>query len=208
MSPIFLSLNFLSFACLTGACLQITLLSMNTTLFLIVACLAAEPAANQPLDVGGDAAAVTAADLAGKPQSLADLQRGPGGKRLPVVLTFWCSFCHSCRHMEKDLDKLAADYRGKANVYALDSSAGETAEMVQEAAKKAGLKLPILLDADGQVADLFGATKTTTTVVLDSEGRVAYVGRFADGEQKYAQQALAAVLAGTAVKTAHTTPKG
>lgn len=151
---------------------------------------------------------MTATDLKGKAQSLAELQRGPGGKKLPVVLTFWCSFCHSCRHVEGDLDKLAADYRGKANVYALDSSAGETAELVQEAAKKAGLTLPILLDAEGKVADLFGATKTTTTVVLDGEGRVVYFGQFADREHKFAEHALDAVLAGTAVKTAHTTPKG
>lgn len=162
----------------------------------------------KPLDVGDRAAAISASNLAGKRLALAELQRGPDGKKLPVVLTFWCSFCHSCRHMEKDLDKLAAEYRGKANVYAVDSSAGETAEVVQEAAKKTGLTLPILLDADGKAADLFGATKTTTTAVLDIEGRVVYLGRFADGEQKFVQQALDAVLAGTAVKTAHTTPKG
>jgi cytochrome c biogenesis protein CcmG/thiol:disulfide interchange protein DsbE len=182
---------------------------MTTTLLLFSACLAAEPAsATAAVGVGERAAALTATDLKGKAQTLAELQRGQRGKKLPVVLAFWCSFCHSCRHVEKDLDKLAADYRGKANVYALDSSAGETAELVQEAAKKAGLTLPILLDADGKAADLFGATKTTTTVILDREGRVVYVGRFADGEQKFAQQALDAVLAGTAVKTATTTPKG
>lgn len=176
-------------------------------LLLAAACLSAEPAAS-PITLGGKVTAFSATDLAGKPLALAELQRGADGKPLPIVLTFWCSFCHSCRHVEHDLDKLAAEYRGKANVYALDSSAGETAEFVQEAAKKAGLKLPILLDADGKAADLFGATKTTTTVVLDVHGRIVYVGRFADKEHAYAQQALDDLLAGRAIKTVHTTPKG
>lgn len=177
-------------------------------LLLAAACLAAEPAAASPITLGDKATALSATDLAGKPLALADLQRGADGKPLPVVLTFWCSFCHSCRHVEQDLDKLAAKYRGKANVYALDSSAGETAGAVTAAAKKAGLTLPIVMDADGKAADLFGATKTTTTIIIDADGRIAYVGRFADKEHAYAQQALDDLLAGRGVKTAHTTPKG
>ena len=185
-----------------------TLVRMHTTVFLLAACLAAEPAAAKPpLDVGDDAAAVSAVDLAGKRLSLAELQRGEKDRILPVVLTFWCSFCHSCRHMEQDLDKLAAEYKGRAKVYALDAS-GETAELIEVAAKKAGLTLPILIDADGQAADLFGATKTTTTVVLDARGRVAYLGQFSAKEHPYARQALDDLLAGRAVKTTHTTPKG
>ena len=181
---------------------------ITSLLLLSAACLAAEPTSqNAAIGVGDRPAALTATDLQGRVRTLAELKRGPGGKNLPVVLTFWCSFCHSCRHVERDLDKLAADYRGKANVYAIDSSA-DTKELIEEAAQKAGLKLPILLDAEGKVADLFGATKTTTTVILDSEGRVVYFGQFADREHKFAEQALDAVLAGAAVKTTHTTPKG
>jgi peroxiredoxin len=181
---------------------------MNTTLLLLSACLAAEPAAAmKTLDVGDDAAAVSAVDRKGKPLSLAELQRGEKDKKLPVVLTFWCSFCHSCRHMEKDLDKLAAEYKGRAKVYALDASA-DTEELIDEAVKKAGLTLPILIDADGKIADSFGATKTTTTVILDARGRVAYLGQFADQEHPYAREALDDLLAGRPVKTTHTTPKG
>ncbi len=181
----------------------------TTFILLTAACFAAGPAgATSTLKVGDKATALAPADLSGKSLTLADLQRGSDGKKLPVVLTFWCSFCHSCRHMEHDLDKLAAEYRGKARVYALDSSAGETAEVVRAAAKKTGLKLPILLDANGKVASLFGVTKTTTTVVIDTDGRVVYFGRFAGKDERYVQQALDSVLAGMAVKTAHTTPIG
>ena len=181
---------------------------MHTTLLLLSACLAADPdAAMKTLDVGDDAAAVSAVDRKGKPLSLAELQRGEKDEEVPVVLTFWCSFCHSCRHMEKDLDKLAAEYKGRAKVYAIDASY-DTADLIDEAVKKAGLTLPILIDADGKIADLFGATKTTTTVILDAQGRVAYLGQFADKEHPYAREALDDLLAGRSVKTTHTTPKG
>lgn len=86
------------------------------------------------------------------------------GDKVPgLVLTFWCSFCHSCRHVEEDLDQLAKEYKGKAAVFALDASAGETAEAVAQFAREKGLTLPILLNSDGSVADLFG-TKVTTVV--------------------------------------------
>ncbi len=194
---------------LTTASPRTTLVGMNTTLLLLSVCLAAEPAAaTQLLDIGGNAAGVSAVGLAGKRLDFSKLQRGEDGKPLPVMLTFWCSFCHSCRHVEHDLDKLAAEYRGKANVYAIDASAGETAELIEEATKKAGLKLPIVIDADGKVADLFSATKTTTTVILDAEGRVVYLGRFADKENRYAQQALDDHLAGRPVMRPRTEFKG
>ena len=35
-----------------------------------------------------------------------------------IVLTFWCSVCHSCRDIERALDTLAKKYQGKAGVFA------------------------------------------------------------------------------------------
>ena len=49
-----------------------------------------------------------------------------------LALTFWCSFCHSCRDVEMDLDKLASELKGKAGVIAIDASVGETAEEIAE----------------------------------------------------------------------------
>ena len=39
-----------------------------------------------------------------------------------LALTFWCSFCHSCRDVEMDLDKLASELKGKAGVCLLYTS--------------------------------------------------------------------------------------
>lgn len=147
--------------------------------------------------------------LNGKVWKLSELRKNaeitPDGT---LVLTFWCSFCHSCRHVELDLDKLAKNYQGKAGVIALDASFGEIAEDVAAFAEKRGLTLPIALNANGSVADLFGVSRTTTTMVIDSEGTLRYFGQFGDRQHAYAEEALDAVLAGSDVPVERTRPKG
>jgi thiol-disulfide isomerase/thioredoxin len=114
-----------------------------------------------------------------------------------LVLTFWCSFCHSCRHVEGDLDKLAKQFQGQAGVIALDASFGETQQKVAEFATERGLTLPIALNASGSAADIFGVNSTTTTAVIDSSGTLRYLGQFRDRRHAFAHEALKAVLAGT-----------
>ena len=125
-----------------------------------------------------------------------------------LVLTFWCSFCHSCRHVEHSLDALAKEYRGQVGVLAIDASAGETVEDVAEFAKQRELTLPIALDATGAVADIFGTRVTTTTVVIDKDGLLRYRGQFSDAQEAFAEDALRAVLAGDDVPVQETRQKG
>jgi thiol-disulfide isomerase/thioredoxin len=167
----------------------------------------AEP--TKSIAVGDKVPDYTVSDLEGKAWKLSDLHRKAGLKnRTAVVLTFWCSFCHSCRHVEGHLDRLAKDYDGKAAVFALDASAGETAESVAEFANEKGLSVPFLLNADGSLADLFGTGVTTTTVVIDAEGILRYCGQFGHAAQPFAEDALKAVLAGKDVPVKATLHRG
>ena len=125
-----------------------------------------------------------------------------------LVLTFWCSFCHSCRHVEGHLDKLAQKYKGKVGVIALDASDGETTEDVAEFAKEQKLTLPIAINASGSAADIFGTRVTTTTVVIDSKGVLRYCGQFGDQQHTYAADALKSVVAGEEVQVKKTKHKG
>lgn len=145
----------------------------------------------------------------GRVWKLSDLQKDVGTTQDgTLVLTFWCSFCHSCRDVELDLDKLAQEYRGKAAVFALDASFGETREKVSAFAKERGLTVPIALSADGSVADIFGVNATTTTVVIDGKGVLRYLGQFGNAEHAFAADALKSVLAGDDVAVQRTRPKG
>jgi len=156
--------------------------------------------------VGSRVPELSASDLQGKRWNVAELHRlARLEERVPVVMTFWCSFCPSCRHVEHNLDALAKKYAGKAVVVALDASSGETAQMCQKVADEKGLTLPILLDAGGRSADVFGTEVTTTAVVIDAHGVLRYCGQFAHGEERYAEAALEAILAGKPVASP-TTP--
>lgn len=145
----------------------------------------------------------------GEPWMLSELQANSEmTKDGTLVLTFWCSFCHSCRHVEKKLDELAQQFEGQVGVIALDASAGETAEVVAAFAAKQGLTMPIAISTGGTAADIFGTRVTTTTVVIDSDGVLRYCGQFADRDHNFAEDALKAVLAGEEIPLKKTRQKG
>ena len=150
--------------------------------------------------VGERVPELSASDLQGQSWKFAELHRlAKLDKPVPVVLTFWCSFCPSCRQVEHDLDALAKKYAGKAIVVALDASAGETAEMCRKVAGEKGLTLSILLDENGHAADLFGTETTTTTAVIDASGILRYCGQFIRNKERLAEAALEAILNGKPV---------
>src|SRR5262249_26004383 len=84
--------------------------------------------------------------LDGKSVKLSELQEDESRTKKGVVLSFWCTTCHSCRDVEHLLAKLCKDYEGQAAVIALDANAGETAEDVAAFTKKHGLAVPVVLD--------------------------------------------------------------
>jgi peroxiredoxin len=170
---------------------------------------AERPARKGEIAVGDRVPDFAVRTLDGKTVKLSDVQKNQKGtKKGVVVLSFWCSTCSSCRHVERHLDKLARDYEGQAAVLALDANAGETAERVAAFAKEKGLALSIVLDPSGHTADVFGTEVTTTTVVIDGTGVLRYCGRFRDGNQAYAEEALKAVLAGKEVAVKSTPHDG
>lgn len=166
----------------------------------------AQPAKEALVKVGQPVPDFTLTDLSGATLRLSELQKKtPSGV---VTLTYWCSFCHSCRSVEKRLEEFARQQREKASVVLIDASAGETPERVSDFAKKTGLTLPILLDHGGKSVDLFGIHATTTTLVIDAKGILRYRGQFKQGEHEPAVAALKAVLDGKEVTQKETPQRG
>ena len=163
----------------------------------------------KPVSLGKTVPEFVVEDLSGKSKKLSDLQKPTGAeKRLPIVLSFWCATCESCRDVEGPLAKLAADFKGKAVVMALDANAGETVKDIAALLKEKKLSLTVLLDAKGKTADLFHTRVTTTTVVIDAKGVLRYHGRFNGRGHEFARDALKAVLAGKTVSVKKTRPHG
>jgi len=127
----------------------------------------AEPRPKSAVRVGDKVPDFSIRMLDGKSAKLSELQKDEKRtKEGIVVLSFWCATCHSCRHVEGHLGKLAKDYAGQAAVIALDVNADDTPQAVAAFVKKNGLTMPVAFDPNGNTADVFGIKKTTTTVVI------------------------------------------
>lgn len=163
-----------------------------------------EPAPQGKIKVGDKVPDFAVRNIDGKNVKLSELQKEAARtKSGVVVLSFWCTTCHSCRDVEKLLAKLYKDYAGQAAVMALTANANETGADVAAFIKKNELDLPVVLDPSGNTADLFGVKRTTTTVVIDGNGVLRYCGQFRRKGGGSAEEALKAVLAGkeVAIKT-------
>jgi len=165
----------------------------------------AAPASNAT-PVGGKIPGFEVADLAGKTWTLSDLQEGTDSG--VVSLTFWCTFCHSCRTMEARLQKMAEDFKGRASVVGVDASAADTPKKIEDFTRDKKFTFPVLLDAQGMVADLFGVKLTTTTLIIDKAGVLRYRGQFDGGGVSHAENAIRSVLEGKEVAVQETPPAG
>jgi thiol-disulfide isomerase/thioredoxin len=161
------------------------------------------------LKVGDKVPDFSITTLDGKSVKLSELQKDKERtEKGVVVLSFWCTSCHSCRHVESHLNKLAKEYAGKAVVIALDANDDDTAETIKAFVRKTNAALPVAIDLKAHVADVFGITRTTTTVVIDGNGILRYCGQFKHKGGGSAEGALQSVLAGNGVAIKSTTHNG
>lgn len=197
--------------------IRLTMIATLSIAFVIGAAALAHDASweqNQPtgkghIKVGDKVPDFSITTLDGKTIKLSELQKdAKRTKNGVVVLSFWCSSCHSCRHYEAQLAKMAKDYAGQAAVMALDANADDTAEGVAAFIKKKTLDLPVVLDQRGHSADTLGIKVTTTTVVIDGDGVLRYCGQFKAKGGASAEEALKAVLAGNEVAISTTPHNG
>lgn len=178
-----------------------------TTLNVVLAAAVDKP--TKAIHIGHTVPDFSVTTLGGRTRKLSDLQKPGNAKhKLPIVISFWCATCDSCRNVERPLAKLATEYRGKAVVLALDSNAGETRRQIKRLLKEKKIDLTVALDAKGKVADLFRARVTTTSLIIDANGVLRYRGRFSQRGKPFVRNALTAVLAGKKVSVRATRPVG
>lgn len=173
------------------------------------------------VDPGQSAPDFSLKDAAGKVWKLSELK----GK---IVVLEWtnpgCPFVH--KHYETgNMQKIQKEAKGEGVVWLTINSSSDgkqgnmTAKEVAPYVKKVGSQAAAyLLDPDGKVGKLYGATNTPDMFVIAQDGKLAYSGAIDDkptfrkesvkGADNYVRDAIAALLAGQKPNPSQTKPYG
>ena len=141
-----------------------------------------------------------------------DVQRPlkPGAHKATVLLLVGTD-CPISNAYAPEFNRIDADYGHRdVALFAVHSDRRVTAQAARQHAGEFGYRFPVLLDPEQKLARHVGAKVTPEAAVLDSRGRVVYVGRIDDlfvdfGKRRVAatthelRDAIDAVLAGKPV---------
>ena len=87
-----------------------------------------------------------------------------------LVLNFWATWCPPCRAELPTLQALP-EWFGEDQVAVLALNFREAGRTVRRFLEASGLKLPVALDASGDIARGWGVRAFPTTVLIDRQGR-------------------------------------
>jgi len=86
-----------------------------------------------------------------------------------VLLNFWATWCIPCRTEMPELQGLADDLQGEPFVlFTIDLQ--EDASTITPFRQELGLRLPVLLDQDGDVTRTYGVRALPATFLIDRNG--------------------------------------
>ncbi len=98
----------------------------------------------------------------------------------PIVLNFWATWCDPCK---AEMPLFETIYRQNSGVVVLGVNYNEPAIIIRRFVEEREITFPILLDADGKIAEKFQVFGFPTTYFVDREGilRGMHVGQLDEG---------------------------
>jgi thiol-disulfide isomerase/thioredoxin len=121
--------------------------------------------AHLPVWTGGPTPPLAVTDLDGRPHALTDYR----GK--VVLVNFWATWCAPCREELPSLERLRDALRGRPfEVLAVNVNEGES--RVRRFLAEVPLRLPVLLDRDGDAQRAWRVRGLPATFLLDAEGSI------------------------------------
>ena len=146
--------------------------------------------------------------VSGRVVSLATFQTDPA-----LLVMFICRHCPFVKHVQRELARLAVEYRGRgAGIVAISSNdaadyADDGPDSLKEMALELGFSFPVCYDESQDVAKAYAAACTPDFFLFDRARRLAYRGQLDDSRPGNGKPvtgadlraALDAVLAGRPV---------
>jgi thiol-disulfide isomerase/thioredoxin len=169
------------------------------------ACLLAGSLFAQEYKLGTKVTGFNLEDLSGKAATLSAL----GG---PItVVTFVATQCPVSNAYNDRMNAIYKDYSGRGVKFIfVNANRTEPAAEVAEHARRVGFVFPVYKDPNNHLADLFGATVTPESYVMDKDGVLRYHGSIDDSQNparintQGLRLALDAVMAGRPVSPEET----
>ncbi|MFZ5800415.1 MAG: TlpA disulfide reductase family protein [Candidatus Omnitrophota bacterium] len=93
----------------------------------------------------------------------------------PILLEFWATWCPICRAAIPEVNKLYADYKEEGLIILGINIMGNKTK-VDPFSKKEGIKYRVLLDSNGEVAEMYGVLGVPTRVLIDKDCSIRYIG--------------------------------
>jgi len=152
----------------------------------------------------------------GREHSIADA-RGEKG----TLVVFTCNACPWAKAWEERIVALGNHAQEEGiGVIAINANdpkvvADDGFAEMQSRAEERGMTYPYVVDSTSEIARAFGATRTPEAFLFDASGKLVYHGTIDDNaqepdkvEKRYLEDAVDAVLAGSAIPVAETKALG
>ncbi|MGB5453676.1 MAG: protein disulfide oxidoreductase [Sedimenticolaceae bacterium] len=89
----------------------------------------------------------------------------------PTLVHFWASWCPICRLEQDSIASIAGD----SPVITVATTSGSPQEVEAYLAGE-GLRMPVLMDEDGEIARSWGVSGVPATFVVDTGGDISHAG--------------------------------
>ncbi len=179
----------------------------SAVFFLAVSLAACAEALEPGVSIPAQVAQVKMKNIDGKEVSIADVKGANG-----TLVVFSCNHCPWAKAWEQRIVDLGNALSPKGiGVLMINSNdpaayAEDRFEVMVERSKARGIRFPYVVDATSGVARAFGASHTPEIFLFDAKDRLVYTGALDDNsenptavKQRYAQEAITAMLAGRPV---------
>lgn len=110
--------------------------------------------------------------------------------RQPVYLKFWATWCIPCRQQMPHFEHAWQRYGKSVAVVAINLGLNDDAADVRRFLEETKLSMPVAIDSGGELAASFGVVVTPMHVLIDADGRIAYIGHEAGAELDSALEKL------------------
>jgi len=96
-------------------------------------------------------------------------------KDQPILLNFWTTWCPSCIAEIPKLNQITQNSK-LGNLQVLGINIQESDQTIRQFLTKKKVNFSILMDTQGEVADLYGVAATPTIILLAKGGKILYYG--------------------------------